>query len=80
MDTYLVRFAKASGIEGLFTSNHGQIFCHILSGQIRFDLNQKSYILKQGDNIYFNAKLPHNAINNNDGLSELIWIQSPPNF
>lgn len=80
MDTYLVRFAKASGIEGLFTLIYGQIFCHVLSGEIRFDLEGKSYILKPGDNIYFNAKASHNAINSYDGLSELLWIQSPPNY
>jgi len=80
MDTFLVRFAVASGIEGFFTNTFGQIFCHVISGEIRFDLEGKIYILKQGDNIYFNAKASHNAINNADGLSEMLWIQSPPNF
>ncbi len=80
MDTYLVRFSKGSGIDGLFKENYGQVFCHILSGEIRFDLNRKTYFLKPGDNIYFNAKSLDNAINSNDGLSELLWIQSPPLF
>ncbi len=80
MDTYLVRFAKASGIEGFFTKAFGQIFCHVLSGEVRFDLEGKSYLLKQGDNIYFNAKVSHDVINNYDGVSELLWVQSPPNF
>jgi len=80
MDTYLIRFAKTSGIEGFFANSHGQIFCHVLSGEIRFELEGKAYALKQGDNIYFNARSPHDAVNNFDGLSELLWIQSPPNF
>lgn len=80
MDTYLVRFAKTSGIEGLFTSNHGQVFCHVLTGEIRFELDGKAFILKQGDSIYFNARSPHDAVNNAEGVSELLWIQSPPNF
>lgn len=80
MDTYLVRFAKASGIEGLFTHSYGQVFCHVLSGEIRFDLEGKTYLLKPGDNIYFSAKASHDAINNYEGLSELLWIQSPANF
>ena len=80
MDTYLVRFAKASGIEGLLTHAYGQFFCHVLSGEIRFDLEGKSYLLKQGDNIYFNAKAAHDAINNYEGVSELLCIQSPPYF
>jgi transcriptional regulator with XRE-family HTH domain len=80
MDTYLVRFAKASGIEGFFTNNHGQVYCHVLSGEIRFELDGNIYNIKQGDNIYFNARSAHDAINNYDGISELLWIQSPPNF
>jgi transcriptional regulator with XRE-family HTH domain len=80
MDTYLVRFAKNSGIEGFFTNNNGQVFCHVLSGEIRFELEGKTYLLKQGDNMYFNAKSAHDALNNFDGLSEMLWIQSPPNF
>jgi transcriptional regulator with XRE-family HTH domain len=80
MDPYLIRFAKTSGIEGFFNNTYGQIFCHVLSGEVRFDLEGKSYLLKQGDNIYFNAKIRHDAINNYDGVSELLWVQSPPNF
>jgi len=80
MDTYLVRLGKTSGIEDLLPSTNGQIFCHILSGEVRFDLGDKSYILNQGDNIYFNAKQTHNAVNTNDSISEMIWVQSPPNF
>ena len=80
MDTYLVRFTKASGINGLFKIRKGQIFCHVLSGSIRFDLSERSYILQQGDNIYFNAKLKYNAVNHIDGMSELLWVQSPPVF
>ena len=80
MDTFLVRFAKASGIEGLFTITNGQIFSHVLSGEIRFDLQGESYVLKPGDSIYFSAKSSHDVINNYDGISELLWVQSPPNF
>lgn len=80
MDTCLIRFAKASGIEGIFPAGHGQTFCHVLSGEIRFTLDGKNYTLKPGDNIYFNTKTPHDAVNNSEGISELIWIQSPANF
>ena len=80
MDTYLIRFSKASAIDGFFASAFGQIFSYVLSGEIRFDLDGKSFVLKPGDNIYFNAKSQFNAINYNDGISEIIWVQSPPHF
>jgi transcriptional regulator with XRE-family HTH domain len=80
MDTFLVRFAKASGIESFFSNSQGQVFCHIISGEIRFKIEEKIYLLKQGDSIYFNAKASKDAVNNFDGLSEMLWIQSPPNY
>jgi transcriptional regulator with XRE-family HTH domain len=78
METYLVRFSKASAIDGFFSSSFGQIFSHVLSGKVRFDIEGKSYILKPGDNAYFNAKSQFNVINYYDGISEIIWVQSPP--
>lgn len=80
MDTYLVRFSRASAIDGFFTSAFGQIFSYVISGNVRFDLDDKSFVLKPGDNIYFNAKSQFNAINYFDGVSEIIWVQSPPSY
>ena len=80
MDTYLVRFAKASGMEGLFTKSHGQLFCYVISGEIRFKVDEKYFLLKQGDSIYINAKSSKEIVNNADGLSEMAWVQSPANY
>ncbi len=80
MDTYLVRYSKASAIDGFFAAAHGQVFAYMLSGEARFDLDGKSYMLKPGDNIYFNAKSQFNAVNYFDGVSEMIWVQSPPSY
>jgi len=80
MDTYLLRFAKASGIENLFSDSHGQVFCHIITGEIRFKIEEKQFILKQGDSIYFNARVSKEVVNSFDGISEMLWIQSPANY
>lgn len=80
MDTYLVRFSKASSLDSFFSNSQGQIFCHVISGEIRFKLEEKVFLLKQGDSIYFNAKVNKDVVNNFDGLSELIWVQSPASF
>ena len=80
MDTFLVRFAKASGIEGFFTKPIGQVYCHLLSGEVRVDLEEKSYYLKPGDNIYFHAKMSHDVLNVHEGISEMLWVQSPAQY
>jgi transcriptional regulator with XRE-family HTH domain len=80
MDTYLVRFIKGSGLEGLFTNNFGQVFCYVNSGEIKFELDGKCYLLGIGDSIYFNSKVPYTAKNNTENICELLWIISPPSF
>jgi glyoxylate utilization-related uncharacterized protein len=80
MDTYLVRFGKASGIETFFQNSHGQVFCYIIEGEIRFKIEEKIFLVKQGDSIYFNAKASKDVVNNYYGLSEMLWIQSPASF
>lgn len=80
MDTYLIQFTKGAGLDDFFANSVGQIFCHILSGEIRFNLEGKSYILKTGDNLYFNAKTNYNLLNSGNSDSEVLWVQSPPHF
>ena len=80
MDTYLVRCAKASGIETFFQNSHGQVFCYLIEGEIRFKIEEKIFLIKSGDSIYFNAKASRDVVNNYDGLSEMLWIQSPASF
>jgi len=80
MDTYLVRLIKESDLSDLFAAAFGQTYCHVLSGEVNFHLDDKSYILKQGDNIYFNCKSEYKVKNSKKSISELLWIISPPNF
>lgn len=80
MDTYFVRFIKNSDLEGLFVNNFGQVFCYVNSGEVKFELDGISYLLGNGDSIYFNSKLSYTARNDSDRVCELLWIISPPSF
>ncbi|MCG8565675.1 MAG: XRE family transcriptional regulator [Desulfobacterales bacterium] len=39
--------------------HEGEELIHILEGELEFHHGESSYILKKGDNIYFDAHLPH---------------------
>ncbi len=39
--------------------HEGQEFNYILSGQIKFFIGEISYILSEGDSVYFDASVPH---------------------
>lgn len=77
MDTFLLRFTGSSGTEELFPGINGQIFCHVILGEVEFTLDGKSFLLAQGDNIYFHAKTSYRLVNAGGGNSEVLWIQTP---
>jgi transcriptional regulator with XRE-family HTH domain len=80
METYYIRFNKDSDGVDIMTRHPGQEFCHLLNGCIEFMLNEEKYILHQGDNIYFNSNTSHSIKNIADGISEMLWMITPPNI
>jgi transcriptional regulator with XRE-family HTH domain len=80
METYFIRFNKESDSSDVMTKHPGQEFCHLLAGRIEFRLNDEKYILEGGDNIYFNSNTLHYLKNIADGVSEMLWMITPPNI
>ncbi len=77
MDTLLIRLDADSTLDGVVTNKLGQVFCHVISGELLVELNNKPYNLKCGDNLYFNARASFTAANATKGYAELLWIQTP---
>jgi transcriptional regulator with XRE-family HTH domain len=48
-----------SGSVSEIVIGQGQVFCYIMTGSAELQINEKQYILKSGDSIYFNASTPH---------------------
>lgn len=58
----------------------GQEFVMALKGTIEITLNETTYILRQGDSIYFNSNVPHAFKNIGKDQAEAIWVVTPPTF
>lgn len=78
MDTFLIRFAEKSTIEGLFSKHRGQVFCFVSEGIFKFHLDEVEYELRKGDNFYFDAVLSHRVQLSEGTFGELLWVVSPP--
>jgi len=77
METYLILFSGESNIQGFFTTQHGQAFCHVKEGNFEFMLDEIPYQLKAGDNFYFDTILSHNVQLTGSEKGELIWVSTP---
>lgn len=78
MDTFLIEFAEGSSSSGFMKKHPGQEFCFVLKGNIEFILDEKVYTLEKNDSFYFNSARSHSVRNISNGISQLIWIVTPP--
>ena len=59
-------------------THEGEEFGLVLKGQIQVEVGDESYVLNEGDTIYFKSTLPHAIYGIAPGDSEIIWVTSPP--
>ncbi len=74
MKTMLLRFQKGSDSQSLLEKYNGQIFGYLLSGELQFELDLKSYVVQQGDTVYFDTRRNYRFENIYNGISEMILV------
>lgn len=57
-----------------YSSHHGEEFGIIIEGMVRFTLEEKLYILEDGDSVYFNSTKPHKWENIGDKEAIIILV------
>lgn len=59
----------------------GQEFVYVLKGTLNINLADSSYVLHEGDSIYFESNTPHSFFNpSKSETTEALWIDTPPTF
>jgi quercetin dioxygenase-like cupin family protein len=61
---------------GDISAPYGEEFLLVLSGSLTITLNGSDYKLKEGDNIYFNASVPHRIENPTNQIAKVLWIKA----
>lgn len=79
MEPLLFRFSS-NAASGEMYKHFGQEFVMVLKGSLEINLNNKKYLLKKGDSIYFNSSVPHSFRNIHSGVTEAVWVITPPSF
>lgn len=80
MGTYLIVLKKGATTEGFLKEHSGQEFCHVLSGELEFEIDDTLYKVKSGDSLYYNSAKSHKAVNTKSTTAEMLWVVTPANF
>ena len=46
----------------------------------KIDINEKNYILDEGDSLYFKSTQKHKFVNPTDRMTRVLWVVTPPTF
>lgn len=66
-----------AGVDSDF-SHEGEEVGYVLSGEIEFTIDGKSYVLKEGESIAYSSHLPHGYRNKGDRTVRILWSNTPP--
>lgn len=61
-------------------SHEGEEFGHVLQGRYEVTVEDKVYVLEEGDSIYFPSHLPHKMRGIGTKPCKTIWVVTPPLF
>lgn len=68
---------SAGARSGDETMTHpGEEICHVLEGQIRFEIDGEIHELGPGDTIHFKCSVSHRWENTHDGVTRVLWVFS----
>lgn len=59
METYSLEIEPSVIGEKHFSNHEGEEFLYVLSGEVELFYGKETYILKQGDSIYYDSIVPH---------------------
>lgn len=68
------------GTEGGFFQHAGEEAVFILSGELEAVVEEDSYLLMEGDCLFYLAETPHNLRNSGDTTVRFLTIITPPEF
>ena len=81
MEPFIARFEPGSGSRGQYSHGlGGEEFGYVISGQLYLMIEDKEYILEEGDSFYFKSTKPHGYTNKSDRVTEVMWVISPPTY
>lgn len=60
--------------------HHGEECALVLVGRVQVHVGDQTYVLEEGDSIYYPSEVPHSWTNIGDCELKMIWAAHPPSF
>jgi len=79
MQPFFTVLEPGGGSGGSYT-HPGEEFGVVLRGSLEIQIDGQCYRVKKNESFYFSSRDPHSWRNPGKGMTEVIWVVSPPTF
>jgi transcriptional regulator with XRE-family HTH domain len=73
MDPFVLKIPPGD-IHRAAMPHEGEEFLYVLAGRIDFEYDKKTYSLRKGDSLYFNATVKHRTLNQSSSPAEVLCV------
>ena len=80
MEVLLTYEEPQQKVEEDWYQHEGEEFGLILEGRYEVTVEDQTYILEEGDTIYFQSQLPHKMRSIGEKTAKTVWVITPPSF
>ncbi len=74
----MIKLVLPGGESGLVDPHEGEEFIYVLEGNLQVTLGETTYLMGEGDSLYFHGDQPHAWKNTGDAECRAIWVMTPP--
>ena len=61
MEPFLIDIASSSGVDFILSTHEGEEFIYVLEGIVEINYGKNTYILEEGDSIYYDSIVAHHV-------------------
>ena len=78
---FILGIIESGGTSGTETYNHsGEECIFVLTGELTIYVNERVFVLNEGDSIHFYSNNPHRWENRGTETVQAVWAVTPPSF
>jgi transcriptional regulator with XRE-family HTH domain len=78
MEPFVIDIMPARDADFIFSTHEGEEFIYVIEGSIEINYGKNTYILEQGDSIYYDSIVAHHVHTVNDNPAKILGVIYTP--
>jgi len=78
MEPFLIDIAPSAGVDFILSTHEGEEFIYVLEGIVEINYGKETYILEEGDSIYYDSIVAHHLHAGNGSMAKILAVIYTP--